>query len=858
MKGFNLQMKHLIYLVFFSSLFSTALNAQIAIPLERNQELSALHAQQLSNLPKGWEDQHPRERDCNLEIDQPGFIYIEAGESISYVIEIDTTGLDTLPGTYNCLNCSTNSIWDASLVNDTFYLTASEDLIYATNVYNFEYCTDNGCNNAHLSIVGRRKGQNYFPNPIFLDPEEAVEVTAQASLLPRYLACNKIIDAEDDYQGRSQLVYFTNYSNVDSTIVYKASRYAGIDSINVVLCDSVPICDTFHYAFHIQHDTLKLGSGGLQYFMDDFSYSGPFTDAALWLDADTYVNRTYANDAPSIGVATFDGIQITGKPWGGGYGPADQLTSTYLDLTDVSGSIYLSFWLRAQGLGLPPDPEEEDIFIIEFLDSEGVWQLIDTYTPTDTNEEGLSISSSFLFYHYEITSDYLHDAFQFRFTAYNDRRGVGDIWNLDYVRINSEADQPFENDVAFTVPPAGILNLYRSMPWRHFRGQVEALSRPTLDVGLFNFDNNTTNVGDAELRLVEEVTSTIVYEGIEILNEQSPNLVSGATFLTPDIASFSTQLNTLQSGIFDDEERLQFRMSYRLIGPQIQNTALGQGRDGILVNDTTSLTTVFDNYFAYDDGSAEYAVLAPEMDQIAVKFTASVADTLRAVQFHFPRLLSDASLQDFNLRIWIDTLDDEPDYSINLLNPIFPDTYYDTLQGFTTYLLTNTEGGLIPIEIPAGDFYIGWQQQSNCDFNDCIAVGMDRNNPDALSTLFFKNNSEPWIPFPDNFTPGALLLRAVVGSETPPASSGVGQLEQAYEALQVFPNPSDGWFNLQLNNTKPDDYELFVHNALGQLHYQGAFQTPLDLSYLQSGLYLITAINRADGTRLQQKIVLKK
>ena len=825
------------------------------LPLQRNQELKALHAQQLSNLPKGWEDQTLRERDCMLEDEDIN--YIEAGLSLSLIIEADTSSLGS-GGTYSCTNCMDNPIGEATMNNDTFNLTAANDLITANYIFEFEYCVLEECVSTSISVIGRRLGQHYFEPPIFLSPEQSTEVSSQASLLPLFLACNKIIDVADDYQGRDQLTYFTNYSNVDSTIVYRASRYAGVDSINVVLCDSVPICDTFHYAFHIQHDTLKLGSGGQQYFMDDFSYSGPFTDAAFWLDAETYINRTYADDAPSIGVATFDGIQITGEPWGGGYGPADRLTSTYFDLTGVSGAIYLSFWLRSQGLGLPPDPEEEDIFTLEFLDSDGQWQLISTFAPESINDEGQNTASEFAFFDYEITSEYLHGAFQFRFTAYNDRRGVGDIWNLDYVRINSEADQPFENDVAFTVPPAGILNLYTSMPWRHFRGQVEAISRSTLDVGLFNFDNNTTNVGDAELRLVEEITNTIVYENVEILNEQSPNLMPGATFLTPDIASFNTQLNVLQSGVFDDEEKLQFRMSYRLIDPQIQNTALGEGRDGILVNDTISRTTIFDNYFAYDDGSAEYAVLASETDQIAVKFTASVTDTLRAVQFHFPRLLSDASSQNFNLKIWIGSLDDEPDYSFNLLNPIFPDTYYDTLQGFTTYLLTNTEGGLTPIEIPAGDFYIGWQQQSNCDFNDCIAVGMDRNNPDALSTLFFKNDAEAWIPFPTNFTPGALLIRAIVGSETPPASSGIGQLDKAFEHLTVFPNPSNGWFNLQLDNTLPDNYDIFVHNALGQLHYQGAFQTPLDLNNLQRGVYFITAINRIDGTKLQQKIVLKK
>ncbi|MCB0682033.1 MAG: hypothetical protein KDC32_14155, partial [Saprospiraceae bacterium] len=64
--------------------------------------------------------------------------------------------------------------------------------------------------------------------------------------------------------------------------------------------------------------------------------------------------------------------------------------------------------------------------------------------------------------------------------------------------------------------------------------------------------------------------------------------------------------------------------------------------------------------FAYDDGSAESFLFFdnPQNDNpsLAVKFHTNVADTLRAVQMHFPHVNGNAEEQLFNLYVWVGSL----------------------------------------------------------------------------------------------------------------------------------------------------------------------------------------------------------
>ena len=71
-------------------------------------------------------------------------------------------------------------------------------------------------------------------------------------------------------------------------------------------------------------------------------------------------------------------------------------------------------------------------------------------------------------------------------------------------------------------------------------------------------------------------------------------------------------------------------------------------------NDTVRSYTIFDNYFAYDDGSAETSMRAGDQqgEEVAVRFTANTDDTLRAVQIHFPHYSNQDNAR-FNLKVYV-------------------------------------------------------------------------------------------------------------------------------------------------------------------------------------------------------------
>ncbi|HRG43001.1 MAG TPA: hypothetical protein PKY97_01000, partial [Saprospiraceae bacterium] len=86
-------------------------------------------------------------------------------------------------------------------------------------------------------------------------------------------------------------------------------------------------------------------------FFDDFAYDSKYPDPVRWVDNNVYVNNTMADMPPSIGVATFDGLNSNGTPYGGSFGRSDYLTSAFIDLSSISSTdpLYLSFYLQPKG-----------------------------------------------------------------------------------------------------------------------------------------------------------------------------------------------------------------------------------------------------------------------------------------------------------------------------------------------------------------------------------------------------------------------------------------------------------------------------------------------------------------------------
>ncbi|MCO6480709.1 MAG: T9SS type A sorting domain-containing protein [Phaeodactylibacter sp.] len=856
-------MKHLSYTILFA-LACHSLPAQVVeAPLRGNPTLQRYYAGQEGAQPEALplEFRGPGPA-CLLE--QEGKTYINAGETRYIEIDIDTATLGG-GGQLNCLNCEGNPIGETAIVDDSLKVAASPDIVGVEYSFTVEYCGGEGCREYTLPVVGRRRGRHYFPPTIRLASEERALTQGQASVLPGSLACNTFVDAEDRYEGRGQRFYFTTYLAVDSSFYYASSRYAGVDSVYLVLCDTFAICDTFHFAFQVQRDTIKLAVGGRDVFMDDFSNKGPLTDPSLWLDADTYINREFGINPPSTGVATFDGLGPKGQPYGGGLGPADRLTSTYLDLSSISEDLFISFWLQPGGRGERPRPQ--DVLTLEYKDFNGDWDefaeiIIDSF-PAAPGE-----TTPFRFQSFPIPSLYKHGAFQFRLTNYNNRNGINNIWHVDYVRLSRFARDSTLSDIAFTQPPETILSTYRSMPWWHFREVATEELSPFIEVKARNLSSAGINAGTgSKVGIEEQVTGTQLFQvdllstGLEanfspgLFKERTYDLRGGPLF---EPTPYNGYLNLMSGNAFDGIAPLLFETRY-FLAPGAANQINTPGYEAVLRNDTVSRTTVFDNYFAYDDGTAESALVAQEDDQIAVKFTAAVDDTLRAVRMHFPHMISDISNQEFNLNIWVGRLEGEPDFVMNFLKPFYPSQVLDTLQGFTTYPLVDADGNLKPLYLPAGDFYIGWEQLTNCNFTDCIPFGLDKNTPEGQAVSYFKrNNTDEWRLFSDLGIPvpaGALMVRPVVGSETPGPTS-TGEVDMEAFQVQVFPNPARDVLNLYPATGSHEDYRIELYNGVGQLIHQGLMQPQLGVSRYESGLYLLRVTAVRDGSWIQKKVML--
>lgn len=77
--------------------------------------------------------------------------------------------------------------------------------------------------------------------------------------------------------------------------------------------------------------------------------------------------------------------------------------------------------------------------------------------------------------------------------------------------------------------------------------------------------------------------------------------------------------------------------------------------------------------------------------------------------------------------------------------------------------------------------------------------------------------------------------------------------------VRIYPNPSEGIFNIDFKGYDEQKFDMAIHNTLGQLIYHGVI-TPentsqIDLTLFESGSYFITLQN---GTETINKIVFKK
>ena len=796
----------------------------------------------------------PRYNGQNCPIGQSDILYVEAGLQGYATITIDTVEKFPNGGVFVCDNCSALNFGQGMIDGNRMYYTANPDVTVGDDIVEVRFCnidnTSDCKGNQFFKILAKRRGLQHFIPTVNLQAGGTANAEALPELLPGDLQCNYFVDCADNYTGREQLVYFSDYDHPDYRLIYRSARYAGLDSVCVALCDVNTICDTFHFSFRIQGDTLNLP------FLDDFSYQGPETDPDKWMESEVFVNNTMAINPPSVGVATFDGLNNRGKAYGGSPGRSDQLTSNYINLQGVGGDVILSAWVQRRGLG--DKPELADSLILEFKLKNGNWDQIASFAGAPPNQP-LTAVDTFKYFSFPVPQVYRYKGFQFRFTNFSDRQGVRDNWHVDYVRMDNVFTTNTFNDVAFSQLPTPILADYTSMPWRHFREAVAGELAGNIKVGVFNQAAQALNASPSSVTLEELTTGTNPFgSALTLFNGQEANIANGIPvnrtyLLSADPTGFpnvmASYIQTMEGSLFPPDADLKFRMTY-----QLSNTTqiVQPGYEAVQRNDKVTYTTVFDEYFAHDDGTAEAGLVTNEGGQIAVKFTSLVPDSLRAVQIMHPRSTPDASEQNFRMRVWIGQLDGSPEYSQNL-TPYYPDQSLDTIQGFTTYVLKDADGNLKPLYLPAGDFYVGWQQVSNCVFNNCVQVGYDRNNEQAVD-FAFENLGQGWIPL-DQILGGAIMIRPVVGTDTPPATKTDEAVPAATELL-IFPNPARSVLHIRMDNADWTRYNYQLFNQLGQMVQGGGLEPELSVGDLPAGVYWLKVEDSRQLRQWTQKVVV--
>ncbi len=567
----------------------------------------------------------------------------------------------------------------------------------------------------------------------------------------------------------------------------------------------------------------KNGNKSLPFF-DDFSNNSVFPSADNWQNSHVFVNNSYGNNPPSVGVATFDAINNLGYLYttlSDVPSQADILTSRYINLSVVNpDSLFLSFYYQPQGFGDKPEPD--DSLILQFITPDTivtVWSVNGisfTNFLKDTLKLGTNPTDTLLFklVHLAIKNPiFLKENFQFRFInyasfGYNNATATNcDQWNIDYVYLNkgrTEADTIFK-DVSMVEPPGSFLKNFSSIPWSHFESAID-LELKSLYVHVRNNDKISRNLTQIRFDLSDSQTQWVDSFAIGDIDLEAFTNRSNLNYQF-DSSRFVTS----------DKEEARFKIKAQLST---------DGYDFSRPNNAAYRSVDCVNYYAYDDGTAEYAYNL-EGDQVrmaAYNYKTYQPDSLRAFSMFFLRNKDqEAALESFNIGVW-EAVNGAPGTRIYNMEVAKKVLFEDSLNRFVTIKLDSS----IYLE---GDFFIGWDQQPGLSIN----IGFDANT-NTTKKRYYKIG-QTWV-MGDADKPGSLMLRPIFGK--PVYETGVHDELANKPSLMVFPNPSDGKFTIQ-KTEQVQSGTLRIYNNLGSMVGQAELNTSsFDFTNLKPGIYIIS------------------
>lgn len=556
-------------------------------------------------------------------------------------------------------------------------------------------------------------------------------------------------------------------------------------------------------------------------FFDDFLSKS--IDEDLWQNAGVHITKSVALNPISREVATLDSYNLQGEsysitsPLAQGF--SDTLTSHSIDLSTFTpaDSLYLSFFVQAQGLGEMPD--EEDFIRIDVLNSANEWESI-------WQKNGDTIPSP----NFEIVmlpinqSRWLHTNFQFRFMRYGRLSGNFDVWHIDYVYLNNNRtinDTCFP-DIAVTQSRGSYLKSYSAMPAKHFftHSNPAELLGEAIDFKLKNLDCNF-RVINYNAPVIDTITKTQV-ASLPI------TVTSGSPFIIEPTDNYALRVSpqTLSLPLTTTKAVLATRLE---VATSDGNTLIPP--IDFRKNDTMVHYTSLDNYYAYDDGEAEYvAGVNQKLGRIALRYVITQEAQLSDLDICFVPFEQDLSNQTFVLSVWKRLQDRTQEV---LFQRSFQVKYPSKPNGFVRFSIDSFQVLTVKDTI-----FVGIQQTSE----KLLAIGFDANNNSSENTFF--NVSGIWEQ--DSNIQGSLMIRPVFRDDA--ITSFTADLDKS---LRVYPNPATKLLRIEGVNVQ----EIWLTDLQGKRlnsHYQNS-QLHFDLP---QGLYLLHIITY-EGENLHRKIIIE-
>lgn len=593
---------------------------------------------------------------------------------------------------------------------------------------------------------------------------------------------------------------------------------------------------------------------------DDFSRAARVPTGDFWEQPTGVSVRLYQAVAPpTVGVGTFDAANAAGLIYPGAGTvsfPADTLTSLPITFSKPDDTtVYFSMAFQPGGYADAPAPG--DSLMVDFYSpATSAWR---TVWRASYDRSGKRIVQHFqtrFSWPKEITvghenpekhffqmhipvrgPEYLREGFKIRLRNYASvprdatapgRTANASHWHVDLVyldRLRAYNDSTI-SDVGCTELPSLPFGPYRAIPKEALPALLQGLGKAQSDSIAFSYANLSHDRKVVGRRFSVEDLG----KGIAPIT-----LSAGSATLEPHGKERCARGYTYPWAQLEGKA-VKIKFTAHLI------TGKATARNSpFRWNDTVRTTMEYDDAYAYDSGepSTGYGIIGvgAERAAVAVRFDPIAPTAIRGVRIWFNPIMNPKDRKNVRLTVWEDE-HGKPGRML-LQQLVSPPQKAEEQGQFVYYELDK------PIRFSA-PLHVGWVQTSA----DMLNVGFDR-YAENVPRVHYRTTGT-WES--SNFA-GALLLRVVCGGtgEYPDAPTGLGCATEP--TCEVYPNPASRSITVRCD-AQGARFSLFnlAGHAVSPLQ---PCETPVDVSALPRGLYIVRVVGDDGRTRATQRLILQ-